>query len=113
MRRCGAALAVLAIAAASLAAAAAPARSALPRLRLTSLSPVQVAGSRFLRGERVRVRYGTSLRIVRASPVGSFVAQFAVSRDPCNGPTLITAVGARGDAATLKLPARVCPVWPP
>jgi hypothetical protein len=112
MRRLGGALVVLAITAVVLPAVAAPARSALPRLRLTSMSPVRVAGTRFVHGERVRVRYGTSLRVVRASPAGSFVAQFTVSADPCNGPVLITAVGTRGDTAAIKLPERACPPSP-
>lgn len=112
MRRLGGALVVLAIAAAVVPAAATPVRGALPRLRVTSMSPVSVAGSRFVHGERVRIRYGTSLRVVRASRAGSFVAKFAVSADPCNGPVLITAVGTRGDSATIKLPARACPPSP-
>jgi|GEM_PF-6811864 len=112
MRRVGGALVVLAVTAAALPAVAAPARTALPRLSLTSMSPVGVAGVRFVHSERVRVRYGTSLRVVRASPAGSFLVHFPVSGDPCTGPVLVTAVGAHGDSAALKLPARMCPISP-
>jgi hypothetical protein len=111
VRQLARALVVLTLAAAAWPAAAAPGPT-MPRLRLLSLSPVSVAGAGFPHGERVRVLYGTTRRVIRTSAAGSFRVSFPASSDPCAAPALITAWGARGDSAALKLPARMCPVSP-
>jgi len=100
----------------SLAAAAALAGSAqasLPRLQLKATTPFSVVGAHFGKRERVRLRVGSIARVVRAGVTGSFVATFpSVHFDACGGGLLITAVGARGETATLKLNGRACPPAP-
>jgi hypothetical protein len=105
--------AVLALAAAG-AAAATPA-PAKPRLALSGLQPAAVRGSHFAGRERVRVGFSaggeTWIRTVRTTEAGTFVApapeDFTYS--PCGSPLLVTALGARGDRATLRLAQRECP----
>jgi hypothetical protein len=49
---------------------------------------------------------------VRATAAGSFIADFGRlrERDRCSGLLAVTAVGARGDRASYKLPSTACPV---
>ena len=79
-----------------------------PRLALSAGS---VHGSHFAARERVvvRARAGsqTTTRRISTSASGRFVAQLS-SFDPCLGPLLVTARGATGDSASLKLPQRAC-----
>jgi hypothetical protein len=78
------------------------------------LQPATVKGWDFAGLERVRVAFsaggGTWMRTVRTTAAGTFVApapdEFKYS--PCGSPLLLTAVGARGDHATLKLAQREC-----
>jgi hypothetical protein len=105
------------LAAAPLAAVAAAfagsAQASLPRLQLADASPFSVAGAHFGKHERVHLRVGSLVRVVRAGLKGSFVATFpSVHFDPCGGGMMITAVGARGETATLKLNGRACPPAP-
>lgn len=92
-------------------ASAAPEHTA--RLALRDDSPLTVRGIRFLSGERVRVTArvpALSARTVFARADGSFVVSFrGVTVDRCSV-TRVTAVGARGSTAVLKLlPAPLCP----
>jgi hypothetical protein len=111
VRRRGGVLVALAVLAAAAGAGLAAAKST-PLLRLTSRSPVTVAGTHFAPRERVKVRLGPLLKVVRVSPAGSFVARFGVNSDPCNDTLLITAVGAAGESVRLKTFARMCPPSP-
>jgi hypothetical protein len=89
-----------------------------PTLRLLDRQPVKVHGAGFVRNERVRVtvvadrRY---VRTVRSSAGGTFTATFSdtsFSFDRCGNGWTVVARGARGDAATLKLPQPDCPPQP-
>ena len=92
----------------------AAAQAARPTLRLVSLSPTTVAGVHFQGKERVRVRLRTNdrsaTRHVVATRLGKFVVTFGSKPfDPCNSSLSVTAVGARGSRAAVKLPQRECP----
>lgn len=79
-----------------------------------SLSGSTVRGAHFHAREKVRVRMTTSttvVRTVRATAAGTF-AVTAPPRDPCNDVFFITAVGATGDSARLKVMPRACPPAP-
>lgn len=93
--------------------AAAPASSSRPALRIVAEAPLTVGGSSFGPRELVRVtavgRFGRRSRSVYATRAGRFVARFAgLSGDPCTL-RLVTASGARGSRAALRLPPGVCP----
>jgi hypothetical protein len=83
-----------------------------PALRVSAQT---VQGRHFYRQEKVRVAFTGYVRAVvrvRTSATGSFDTPLPTAYDPCNGPLLITALGARGDTARLKLPQRACPPAP-
>jgi hypothetical protein len=111
VRRRGGVLVALAVLAAAACVSLASAKST-PLLRITGRAPVTVAGAHFSPSERVKVRLGPLLKVVRATSVGSFVARFRVTSDPCNDTLLVTAVGAAGDTARVKALARMCPPSP-
>jgi hypothetical protein len=78
-------------------------------LRLADTTPVTVAGARFLAREAVVVRAtvnGNRLtRRTRASAAGRFTTTFTGHevRDRCNSDLRVTATGARGSEAVLKI----------
>jgi hypothetical protein len=84
-----------------------------PQLRLLDLSPASVAGAGFHPRERVVVTVtGGSNRLRRAvvtSARGTFVARFAeaIAAPGCSQLVLV-AIGARGDRASWKSPAKSC-----
>jgi hypothetical protein len=86
-----------------------------PSLAMAALQPPTVRGTHFARLERVRVGFSaggvTATRTVRTTAAGTFVAPapagFAYS--PCGSPLVVTAVGATGDRAALRLRQRECP----
>jgi hypothetical protein len=86
-----------------------------PILRLGKAEPLTVRGAHFASRERVtvklRVAGTTAKRVVRSSPMGTFRVSFQTSLtdDRCGGAAFVTAVGTRGDRATLKLPEPECP----
>ena len=100
---------------AGLAVAAPAAAVPKPTLTLVAPQPATVRGAHFARLERVHVGFSaggpSATRTVRTTASGTFVAvapaDFAYS--PCGAPLLVSAVGARGDRATLKVPQRECP----
>jgi hypothetical protein len=89
-----------------------------PALRLVTTQPLTVRGVHFKSHERVRVtdHDGTAKRakVVRASATGTFKVTFAMPMaiDPCLESVRVTAAGARGSDAMLKLPQRACPPSP-
>jgi hypothetical protein len=88
-------------------AAGEPART--PTLRVSAQT---VQGRHFYRHEKVRVAFAGDVRTVvrvRTTATGSFVAPLPTAYDPCTETLVITAAGARGDDARLKLPQRACP----
>lgn len=88
-----------------------PAFGAQLRPRLT-LSGSAVRGSHFHPHERVRVTMTTTstvVRSVRATRVGAFTVALATAPDPCSSAVVITATGAAGDHAQLKVVPRACP----
>jgi hypothetical protein len=114
MRSSLAACAASALALAVPAMAGAPA----PALRLASKDPLIVRGAHFKAHERVRVTASVDAtrrsKVVRATTAGTFKVTFDVPTafDPCVESLRITAVGARGSDAALKLPQRACPPAP-
>jgi hypothetical protein len=97
-------------------ASTAAAGAAAPSLRFLDLTPAKVRGTSFMPREKVKLtlRAGTDrrTRTVRATAAGSFTADFGRlrERDRCSGLLAVTAVGARGDRASYKLPSTACPV---
>ena len=88
-----------------------PAYGAQLRPRL-ALAGATVRGSHFHARERVRVTMTTTstvVRSVRTSRLGAFTVALAAAPDPCNGAVVITASGAAGDHAQLKVMPRGCP----
>ena len=89
-----------------------------PTLRLLSDQPLTVRGAHFKVHERVRVTSYVDAtkrsKLVRTTTIGTFKVSFDVPMafDPCVESLRVTAVGARGSAATLKLPQRACPPAP-
>jgi hypothetical protein len=89
-----------------------------PALRLLDRQPVTLRGWGFKERERVRVTVvanRTFVRTVRTTAAGTFRVTFDgafLSSDRCGNGWTITARGARGDAATLKLPQPECPPQP-
>jgi hypothetical protein len=103
---------LLALTVAAILVGAALATPAKPRLRIAVEQPLLVVGTSFVSHERVRVeadgRFGTRSLRVRATAAGAFRVRFAKLRgDPCSLRSL-TAVGAKGSRAVLRLPPGVC-----
>jgi hypothetical protein len=113
MRTMLAAAALLVALALAPGAGAAPGTS--PSVRFFNLIPVKVRGAHFVPGERVRLtlRAGaaTRVRTAVASTRGSFAVSFGrlAEKDRCSGSVAVTAVGARGDRASYRLPQMACP----
>ena len=86
-----------------------------PALKLVRANPLTLRGSGFARHERVRVTVSadrTFFRTVRTTGAGTFTAAFddvSFSFDRCGDGWIISARGARGDRAVLKLPQPDCP----
>ena len=79
------------------------------KVRVVTLSPLAVRGTGFKAHERVRVTASPGgTRRVRARGDGSFRVAFSMPADRCAGLS-VSAVGARGDRASLKLPQMACP----
>jgi hypothetical protein len=79
-----------------------------------SLSGGTVRGAHFHAREQVHVRITTSttiIRTVRTTAAGTF-AVAAPSHDPCTDVFIVTAIGATGDSARLKIMPRACPPSP-
>lgn len=93
-----------------LAAAAALPAYAVQTTASLSLSGNTVRGTHFHSREKVRVRMTTSttvVRTVRTTAAGTF-AVTAPSHDPCTDVFIVTAIGATGDTARLKVMPRAC-----
>jgi hypothetical protein len=111
-------LIAVACSALALAGPALAARPAPPALRLVMTQPLTVWGLHFKSHERVRVTeqigMDKRLKLVRASATGAFKVTFAapIVIDPCLESVRVTAVGARGSDAAVKLPQRACPPSP-
>ena len=100
--------ALLAAATAALLVAASGAAAVHPALKLVTMSPLVVKGTAFHSRERVKVTAteagATYVAVARASTTGAFTASLGdVPASRCNGLS-VRAIGARGSAATLKLP---------
>jgi hypothetical protein len=99
----------------ALAPGATSAPGANPSVRFFNLIPVKVRGAHFVPGERVRLtlRAGaaTRVRTAVASTRGSFAVSFGrlAEKDRCSGSVAVTAVGARGDRVSYRLPQMACP----
>jgi hypothetical protein len=94
-------------------AASAEAGSSRARLYVVGASPLVVTGSGFRASERVRLTASSAgdqeVRWLRATRVGGFRTVFGdLDFDRCGG-LLVTASGARGSRASLKLPQLLCP----
>jgi hypothetical protein len=85
--------------------AAPSAQSARPKLTITRMNPLQVAGSGFKARERVVLSVGQRRRAVTADARGRFTARFG--RAMCSGGTIL-AVGSKGSRAAVRLPRTVC-----
>src|SRR5918992_769695 len=78
-------------------------------LRLADTTPLTVAGTRFLARESVVVRATLNgermIRRTRASAAGRFTSTFTghAVEDRCNSDLHVTAIGARGSEAVLKV----------
>lgn len=86
-------------------------RASNAALKLTSGTPLRVAGSSFLAGERVRVSAISGRKAskqVVANANGRFVATFGIGYDRCNG-LIVIASGSGGSRARLKRPELMCP----
>lgn len=88
--------------------------AAQPAVRITSLSPLVVAGERFRPTERVVIKVtadGTRvMRYTRVSRRGTFVARFsAVTADRCNGGVSVVVTTADGRVAKTRMPQLLCP----
>ena len=96
----------------------ATASPSVPALRLVSTQPLVVRGVHFKSHERVRVTQhldaGKRSKVVTATATGTFKVTFAVPMaiDPCLESVRVSAVGARGSDAVLKMPQRACPPAP-
>ena len=83
---------------------------ARPALRVVSLSPLVVRGTRFVAGERVKllVSAGTPRRrSARADRSGRFTAAFALELDPCTS-FVVQAFGTSGSRAMVDVTAPDC-----
>jgi len=78
-----------------------------PALRLVKPVPLEVRGSGFRAGERVRLvaraANFTSTKRLRASSSGSFAVAFRLGASHCSG-LLVIATGNAGSRTTLKRP---------
>jgi hypothetical protein len=89
-----------------------------PSLQLVSAQPLKVRGAHFRTHERVRVVAAFAeermTRVVRSTATGGFVVLFSTRLpfDRCSDTLVVTATGARGEEARLKLPQRACPPAP-
>jgi hypothetical protein len=94
---------------------ASTATASSPHLRITALSPLTLRGTGFAAHERVRVTVNAELSATRRVFTGSgggFVARFpAITFRYCTA-SMIRAVGATGDVATLRVAAPECPQPP-
>jgi hypothetical protein len=82
-------------------------------LHLVKLAPLTVGGTGFRPAERIRVTlvFGTTeVRRVIAGKTGRFVARFDddVQLSRCNIRFAVSAAGARGTNAALKIPRPAC-----
>ena len=78
------------------------------KVRIVTVSPLVVRGTGFNAHERVRVTASPGgVRRQVSSANGTFRATFAAPVDRCMGLS-VSAVGVRGDDASLKLPAVAC-----
>lgn len=82
------------------------------RLWLGSGTALVVHGAGFRKAEPIRLTItkttGPVVRRITANRNGGFSARFAIPSDPCVV-RRITAVGARGSGAVLRLPLPACP----
>jgi hypothetical protein len=85
--------------------AAPAAQSARPKLTITSMNPLKVAGRGFKARERVVLSVGQRRRAVTTDTRGRFTAR--LGRAMCSGGT-ISAVGSKGSRAAVRLPRTVC-----
>jgi hypothetical protein len=102
------------IACACLVAPAGATSGARPALKVVDTKPLTIRGTHFHARERVRVAVVANRRfvhVVRTSATGTFNTAFSdVSlADRCGNGLLVTAQGATGDTARLKLPLPECP----
>ena len=87
-----------------------PARS--PTLTLVRVVPLELRGTRFLAGERVRVTLAVArtrrAREVRADDAGSFTVRFDpfLVLDVCRGQVVVTATGSRSGTAVYRRQCR-------
>jgi|1185.fasta_scaffold843994_1 hypothetical protein len=95
---------------AAMACGASGASGSKPRLRLAHSS---LRGSNFAPRELVRLSFSgpapRAQRRVRVRVSGKFTTALPAAKDPCIGPLVVSARGATGDFARLKLPQRACP----
>jgi hypothetical protein len=103
---------MIAITSLTVAAPAAP-RQARVALRIVDTSPLTVRGTGWHARERVRVKVAaeaTTTRTVQTTLAGAFTTAFpTVTVQRCGDPVWITAIGASGARATVKLPVPECP----
>jgi hypothetical protein len=76
-------------------------------LRITSLDPLTVAGTRFAPGERVKLLVGTRMKATRADERGRFRTSFRIEVGRCSG-VVVQAFGARGSRAMADVTAPQC-----
>jgi hypothetical protein len=108
----------LLVAACAASIAASPAAAAAPpaaSITLGLTSPLTVRGTHFAAHERIRISFRTSAPlaavVVRATAAGTFIAAApaGLTYDRCSAPLVVSAVGASGDRALLRMPPRLCP----
>ena len=86
-----------------------------PSIRVVSTTPPTVRGTHFAARERVRVSFRTAAapRVVIAgvTAAGTFTATApaGLTYDRCSSPLVVSAAGASGDRAVLRVPPRLCP----
>jgi len=93
-------------------AAAAAVGSTPARTPTLSVTATGMHGRHFYPRERVRMTLILQIREtrqVRTTATGSFDLPLPAAYDRCTEALTITAVGARGDSARIKVPKRACP----
>ncbi len=105
---------LVAIAAAALMSGAPVAAGGAGATRAPTLSVTSTGmhGRHFYPRERVRMTLILQIREtrqVRTTATGSFDLPLPAAYDRCTEALTITAVGARGDSARIKVPKRACP----
>ena len=85
--------------------AAPAAQSVRPKLTITNMNPLQVAGSGFKARERIVLSVGQRRKAVTADARGRFSVGFG--RAMCSAGTIL-AVGSKGSRAAVRLPRTVC-----